>query len=125
MRILHIIPTLGGGGAERFTVDLVNEISQTDDVLLCTLYDLTPGKYDFFLKDLDPQVKRVSLGKKLGLDIIMYLKIFRLVKRIKPDIIHTHLAAVNYVFLSVLVFARIKFFHTIHSEAKFEVKNKV
>ncbi|MCS2830112.1 hypothetical protein NXY32_04230 [Bacteroides fragilis] len=43
MRILEIIPTLGSGGAERFVVDLSNELCEKDnvEVMLLTLYDIS------------------------------------------------------------------------------------
>ena len=39
MKILQIIFSLSSGGAERFVVDLSNELSKTNDVTLLTLKD--------------------------------------------------------------------------------------
>lgn len=123
MRILHIIPTLGGGGAERFVVDLVNEQSKEQEVSLCTLYQLDKANHNFFLGEVSSRVNVMSLNKRIGLDLSIYSKIARLVNRLRPDIVHTHLASVNYV-LPLAVFNRkIKFFHTIHSDAQFEIKH--
>lgn len=127
MRILHIIPNLSGGGAERFVVDLVNEMSLTNEVYLCTLYELVPGKNDFFAAELSKSVKLISLNKKLGLDLKIFNRINELISDIKPDVVNTHLAAINYVLPSIvfkkLVFKKCQFFHTIHSDAKIEVKH--
>ncbi len=127
MRILHIIPNLAGGGAERFVVDLINEQAKTTNVWLCTLYDLKEGLNDFFLQELSFDVKLVSLGKKLGLDLAIYQQIHRQITEIKPSVVHTHLASINYIVLfrlyCVLFNKKIKFFHTIHSDASFEIKH--
>ena len=39
MNILEVITDLGSGGAERFVVDLSNELAKTNDVTLMTLMD--------------------------------------------------------------------------------------
>ena len=52
MKILQVIPHLGSGGAERFVVDLSNELSkQGHEVVLLTFYDLE-GKYGFYKNDI-------------------------------------------------------------------------
>lgn len=125
MKIIHVIPTLGGGGAERFVVDLLNELAKTEEVYLCTLYDLEPGKYDFFLKDLSENVQLISLSKKLGLDFSIYSKIHKILKEIKPDIVNTHLSGINYILPFTIYYKNIIFFHTIHSDAQFEIKHSL
>ena len=41
MRILQVLPTLGSGGAEHFTVELINElICQGHDCDVITLFDI-------------------------------------------------------------------------------------
>lgn len=67
MRILEIIPTLGSGGAERFVVDLSNELCEKDnvEVMLLTLYDISES--DIFASFLSKRVRLYSLGKKLVL----------------------------------------------------------
>ena len=44
MRILQINICLASGGAERFVVDLCNELSKNNDVTLLTLKDDTHDK---------------------------------------------------------------------------------
>lgn len=38
MKILHIHPSMGGGGIEAMICALVNEMSKSNDVTLCTIY---------------------------------------------------------------------------------------
>ena len=118
MRILEIIPTLGSGGAERFVVDLSNELCEKDnvEVMLLTLYDISES--DIFASFLSKRVRLYSLGKKTGLSITAYFRIFRLVRQIHPDIIHSHLDAIIYLLFSILFNSRtIKYYHTIHNDA--------
>lgn len=122
LRIIHIIPTLGGGGAERFVVDLANEQAESEEVYLCTLYDLNDGN-NFFLKELSGKVRRLSLAKKLGLDTKIYNRIRKMLKALRPDVVNTHLNSVNYVFPFSLLFPKVRFYHTIHSDAQFEIKH--
>ncbi|MER2998503.1 glycosyltransferase [Pontibacter populi] len=123
MRILHIIPNLGSGGAERFVVDLVNTMSIKHEVHLCTLYDLNKDKNDFFLNEVNTRIKLHSLGKKIGLDIKIFLRLYEIIKDIKPDIVHTHMASINYTLLSALIYKVPLYVHTVHNDAFREVKH--
>ena len=58
MKIIQVIPHLGSGGAERFIVDLSNELVQMgNNVILLTLYDLE-GEYGFYKNDINNKVKK-------------------------------------------------------------------
>ncbi len=48
LRVLYLIPSLQKGGAERFIVDLVNELNNREniDVKLATLYELNEYRHD-------------------------------------------------------------------------------
>lgn len=50
MKIIELQFNLSSGGAERFTVDLSNQLSNTDDVTLITLKDdkVEPEKRCFY-----------------------------------------------------------------------------
>ena len=61
MRIVEIIPQLGSGGGERFTVDLCNELSKQHEVILIVFYPLEV--FGFFANDLAQQIKIVSMDK--------------------------------------------------------------
>lgn len=124
-KIVQIIPTLGGGGAERFVVDLANELSKTNKVYLITLYDLVEGENDFLRKDVDPNVIHISLGKKLGLDFNIFPRLYKFLRTNKPDIVNTHLSSINYVIPASIMMRKVRFFHTLHSDASFEIKHKL
>lgn len=117
MKILHIIPSLYGGGAEKFAIDLCNELSKEHEVILCSLFDVTDSM--FMAKNLQQNIKLITLNKKSGLDISIFLKVYRLIKDEKVDSVNTHLRALLYSILSV-IFTNTNFFHTVHNMAKNE-----
>ncbi len=121
MKILHIIPSLHGGGAEKFCIDLCNEMSKQHDVTVCSLFDVSEEM--FMAKALSSDIKLVTLGKKLGFDMSVFFKIFKLIRQEKYDVVNTHLRALTYSFLPI-IFRRSKFFHTVHSVAHKETSPK-
>ena len=123
MRIVQIIPQLGQGGAERFVIDLCNEMSRSHDVTLVVFYDC--GDQGFFREELSDRVNFVMIPKRPGMDVGLSFRIMKLIKRVKPDVVHTHLRAIVYTLLSGLAFRKIKFFHTVHSEAEKESGGRV
>ncbi len=114
MKILQIIPNLNSGGAEKFCIQLSNELSKSNEVVLCTLFDIDDSM--IFAKEVHQNVKVVSLNKKLGLDIKIFFKLYQLLKKEKPDVIHTHLSALFYS-LFIVLFSNVKIIHTIHNLA--------
>lgn len=121
IKVVHIIPNLSTGGAERFVVDLVNEgVRNNWD---CNLI-LFEKSNNFFINELDQKVKIHILEKKRGFDILFFFKIFSLLKKIKPNIVQTHLSAFNYMALTFML-SSYKFYHTIHSLPSKEYKSSL
>jgi len=126
MKILQIIYSLTSGGAERFVVDLCNEMTNKGhDVFLCTLRDDTENDQDFYKSELDERVKYFNLKLPIGFRLSDITTIYKLIKQIKPDVVNSHLRLVNYIFPLTFIFFKIKFYHTIHNNAPNEVKNEV
>ena len=117
MKILEVIPQLSTGGAERFVVDLCNELSADNEVLLVVLWPLK-GDQSFFLKQISDKVSVESLEKHPGMDFRVFFKLRRIIRKFSPDVIHSHIDAIIYsgVFQS---FSR-KGVHTVHSLARHE-----
>lgn len=121
MKIIQIIPYLAEAGAEVFVVDLCNEQSKNHDVTLIVFFNNKPD--DFVYKRLNEKVKVVYFDKHLGFDSSIIFKLTKTVRNLRPDVIHTHLNAVNYL-ISVLPFIhKTKIFHTIHNDAYKETGN--
>lgn len=115
MRILEIIPQLSSGGAERFTVDLCNELSIHNEVVLLTFYSL--DKYGFYASELSENIKLVCLNKQNGASLGTFCKVLKFIKLSKPDVVHMHLRSILYCLPAIFFIRRIKYFMTIHSDA--------
>ena len=71
-------------------------------------------------------MKFICLEKKIGWDWKLYFKLYRLIKKEKPQIIHSHLRALLYLLFAVFcMHSEISFFHTIHSDALKETGGKL
>ena len=67
MKIFEIIPQLSSGGAERFVVDLCNELSKGHEVTLLVLFPL--NKTSFYLSQVSDKVRIETMNKKAGFDL--------------------------------------------------------
>ncbi|MDD5091562.1 MAG: glycosyltransferase [Candidatus Wallbacteria bacterium] len=114
MKVLHIIPQMHIGGAQRMVLNLCREQADTDEVFLCTLFD--QGKDVILLTHLPDSVRYFRLGKHSGFDWRMFWRLFRLIKKINPDVVHTHQRALLYAFPALAVL-RLAAVHTFHAMA--------
>lgn len=120
MKILEVLFSLSSGGAERFTVDLCNELSKTDDVTLITLKDETvePDKRNFYKSDLSNRVQYMNIGLADGFSLSTEWKIYQIIKNLSPDIVHLNGGNLpKFCCLAIcLLNNRIKFVQTIHND---------
>jgi glycosyltransferase involved in cell wall biosynthesis len=123
MKILEIIPNLDSGGAERFVVDLSNEFSKTNEVVLVLFYPVKSS--GGFYSEVNANIKLITLDKKRGFDFFLLIKLYKLIKQEKPDIIHTHIRAFSYLALLKIFFLKTKIFHTIHNDAYKEAGGRI
>jgi glycosyltransferase involved in cell wall biosynthesis len=92
LKILHIIPNLRKGGAERLVIDIVREFSTKKNIDIQLV--LFQNKIEYDVKDISqfihiiPSSIKLSLTKKNEYSI-QELQTF--IDEFKPDIIHTHL----------------------------------
>lgn len=117
MKILQIIYSLCSGGAERFVVDLSNQlaVNPNNEVVLLTVNALDNPQSAHYLPDVNPKVKVRSLNDK-GLTPSALWGIYRAVKDEKPDVVHLHSNMVL-IYLPVLLGTRSKYVHTLHNLA--------
>ena len=115
MKIIEIIPQLSQGGAERFVVDLCNELVHKNKVMLVVLHSI--DKTGFFAQEINPKVTVVSMNKHSGMDLALFFRLKKLIFKYKPDVVHTHLRAIVYSFLAYFKYSEIKFIHTVHNDA--------
>ena len=127
MNILQVIYSLSQGGAERFVVNLSNELTEKGHkVTLCTFRDdETDPAMSFNLQFLNEKVHYVNLKISSGLSIKKINRIENLVKNTRPDIIHCHLNVIPYFYRLAVTNRKIKIFHTLHSLAEKTYGNKL
>lgn len=119
MKILQITYSLASGGAERFVVDLCNELAKNKDneVYLLVIRDLSVPKDSHYLPDLSKDVKCINIGTKKGICAKSIIGIYKTIKEIKPDIVHTHCDAIL-LYIPAVLYNRTKYVHTIHNVAE-------
>lgn len=123
MKIVEIIPALTCGGAERFVVDLCNELGQTHDVTLLTVFQFRSE--DFLQRQLSSDVRLICLGKKTGLAgaLASLWPIWLFLRRERPEVVHTHLGGLAMIFPALVTgIGGGRFFHTVHSDAYLEAQ---
>ena len=120
MIIVQLIASLSSGGAERFTVDLSNELSKDNEVYLLTFRDYPDA--DFYRSQLLDHVKQVSYSGNLSFisKIKQLFVVTNYLLKIKPDVIHTHDIAIFYAVIYKLLVRNVKVYYTIHSLAKYD-----
>ncbi len=118
MRIVQLIYSLTMGGAERFVVNLSNELARKgNEVTVVQLLDDSEPRWTFNRQFLDDEVRFRSLGFCQGFSIKKVRKVCQVIDEISPDIVHCHLNVIPYVFPITVKKNRPRIFHTIHSIA--------
>lgn len=117
MKILHIHPSLAGGGIEAMISGLANEMVKTEDVTVCSIFE--PKSSDVFYRKLAPEVKTTTCHKrKMGFSVKEIWRIYQLIRRGKYDVVHIHGFIYYYLVTIFLLFGKKPhFFYTIHSDA--------
>ncbi|MET0081767.1 MAG: TIGR03088 family PEP-CTERM/XrtA system glycosyltransferase [Sedimenticola sp.] len=84
--IAHIIYRLGVGGLENGLINLINRIPQEHyhHAIIC-LTDYT----DFASRITNPSVSLHALNKQEGKDLALYVRLWKLLRELRPDIVHT------------------------------------
>jgi glycosyltransferase involved in cell wall biosynthesis len=92
MKILHIIPTLSKGGAERLVLDIIKQLNKQSSIEANLVIFREEIKYDISeIKQhisIVPSSVNLSLTKKWKMNV-SYLQDY--IQNFEPDVIHTHL----------------------------------
>jgi glycosyltransferase involved in cell wall biosynthesis len=120
IKVLHILPGFGRGGAERVAADLMltSDREQFEVGAVSLVGPLG--------RPLEGIVARAGipvwyLGKRWGFDPRTFVRVARAVERFRPQVVHTHSFALRYAFpymLSRRIPAKV---HTVHNLAEREV----
>lgn len=123
MKIVEILFYLAYGGAERFVVDLSNELARKGhDVTILTLKDdsIDPETRKFYYGDVADDVKYINLGLSDSKSPAVLLKVYEAIKKLNPDVVHLHLSNTPLWCLYALMrlHKKVKFVETIHNSIK-------
>lgn len=117
MKIIQLVYSLSSGGAEKFVVDLANQLAENgNDVTICMLLEEKENRI-FNKQFLFSKVKFISLGFDNGFSLTKCGIVDKYIRSQKPDIVHCHLNVIPYIFKTALFNKKIKFFHTLHNIA--------
>jgi glycosyltransferase involved in cell wall biosynthesis len=118
LRVLQILPSFGVGGAEQMAGHLMNGLSESLEVTGASLYAATNSPIEKRLKEKN--ISLWHLGKHPGFDPRMYLRLDRVLRQVRPQVVHTHLSVLRYVFPVVLHHRVPVVLHTLHNMAEHE-----
>lgn len=123
MRIIHIIPNLKKGGAERLVLDICNELTKRNNISVKLITFSPDNEYQFLTENLDWNIidvsVQLSLVRKNSIEVANLQKIL---DDFKPDIIHTHLLEAEIISRSCY-YPYAKWFTHCHSNMKVFNKN--
>lgn len=126
MKIVQILYSLSSGGAERFVVDLSNQLSEVGhDVVICMLRSASGVGMSFNKQFVSPSVRVESLGLSCGFSLHKVCLVEKFLCREHPDVVHCHLNVLPYVYRFALLHPKIKFFHTLHNIAEKTVSGRM
>lgn len=122
MKIIQIIPNFSVGGAEIMCENLIYELKKLgNEVIVVSLYNYHSPITER-LEKAGIEIK--YLDKRTGVDFSMFLKLFKIFYKYKPDVVHTHLYALKYMVFPAVLTGIKKRVHTIHSLAIKECDKK-
>lgn len=119
-KIVEVIPALGIGGAEKLVCDICSNMNREKfDLTLIVFYD---EKEKLYYKNLQKiGVKIVSLNKKGGFQPVLFFRLAKILNKIKPDVIHSHLSSNLYLCYYYFWHKKQYGVHTIHNQAEKEL----
>ena len=119
IRVLQIVPSFATGGAERFVVQLMQALDKRCfDVAALSLYDRQATELEAALAE--HQLRASFLKKHPGHDLQIFGQVCKAVHEFRPDIVHTHLHALNYAVPAIAMHLVPRAVHTVHSVAERE-----
>jgi glycosyltransferase involved in cell wall biosynthesis len=114
MKILHIIPTLHKGGAERLVLDICIELSKRKDIDVRLITFSEENNYTFLSREIRHEVIPSKVVPSIsGKPVVEIDALIKYISDFKPDIIHSHLFEVEMVSRWKL-FAGVKYFSHCH-----------
>lgn len=114
MRIIHIIPNLSKGGAERIVLDICGELQKNSNVEVLLITFRKDNAYSFLTENINwkviPSLMIPSISGKTISDVVLLQKE---IEQFSPDVIHSHLFETEMV-LSQINYPTAKYFVHFH-----------
>jgi len=116
--VVQLLPSLQTGGAEKMVLHLSLELKSAGvESGVISFFDVTSSQLERGLRAEGIPVW--SLGKRLGPDLAMIGRLRKLLGKIRPQVIHTHLSALRYAVMSVIGLDHPpRIVHTLHCVAE-------
>jgi len=120
MKVLQFIASKGWGGAEKSFVELCNELSNIIQI------EVVLFEENQIEERLDQKIKihRLSTGSGRH-NPYLYFEFMKLIKTIKPDIVHTHSAKASEIIYNLNKFVPLKQVATKRNPRKGSIFNKI
>ncbi|CUU05293.1 MAG: glycosyltransferase [Fimbriimonadales bacterium] len=120
VRVLQVIPAFTVGGAEWMATLLATAL--TPDRFEVHMLSLHPPKQSPMEQMLSAhRIPTHYLNKRAGLEMSVYWRLFRLLTRLKPQIVHTHQTVGRYVYPTCWLARVPVVVHTVHNVAEKEL----
>jgi glycosyltransferase involved in cell wall biosynthesis len=92
MKIIHIIPSLRKGGAERLVLDITREFLSRKNIQIKLI--VFRNEIDYSIDDIEEHIKIIPSSVSLSLKrkpILQIDELQKFIEEFQPDVIHTHL----------------------------------
>jgi glycosyltransferase involved in cell wall biosynthesis len=121
IKVVHIVPMLCPGGAERVAVHILRGLNrQRYEPAVISFTGRLGCELDYLLEDAGIEVR--YLGKRPGFDCRMYFRLPAVLNELRPDIVHTHLHVFRYALPFLLLRRKASLLHTVHNLAEREIE---
>jgi glycosyltransferase involved in cell wall biosynthesis len=122
IKVLHIVPMLSPGGAERVAVHIVRGLNpQRYQAAVVSFSGRLGCDLDRLLEEAGVEVR--YLGKRPGFDYRKYHSVNNVLRNYRPHIVHTHLQVLRYALLPFLFSLKdASLVHTVHNLAERDVE---
>ena len=119
IKVVIMLPDFSVGGAET----MVAQIAKTIDTTLfdVTILVLRKKLNNFLEKSIEEKINIIYVNKGKGFRLSAFFKVRNILKKVKPDVLHTHLQCFLYSLLYIR-FNKVYWLHTIHNIPEEESK---
>ncbi|MGR5134599.1 glycosyltransferase [Vibrio alfacsensis] len=121
IHVCHLVYSFDIGGLERVISDCIKTLDQNE--YRHSIIALT--EIGAFVNELEEGVKFYSLSKEKGHDLSIHLKLYKIIKKIKPDILHSYnLSTIEYQWLACIAGVPMRI-HAEHGRDSYDIHGRV